>query len=60
MPAILKPADERRLLDPELPATLAYDMLRPYPAHLLRAYPVSTAVNSTRNDTPAVIKPAHK
>jgi putative SOS response-associated peptidase YedK len=60
MPAILKPADERRWIDSTLPATLAYDLLRPYPANLLRAYPVSTAVNSPKNDSPAVIKLAHK
>lgn len=33
-------------------------LLGPYPANLMRAYPVSTLVNSPKNDTPEVLLPA--
>jgi putative SOS response-associated peptidase YedK len=33
-------------------------LLKPYPPDAMRAYPVSTVVNSARNDTPECIEPA--
>jgi hypothetical protein len=33
-------------------------MLRPFPAQLMQAYPVSKKVNSPKNDTPDIIEPA--
>lgn len=57
MAAILQPEDEAVWLDQgsRLPAVLA--LLRPFAAEALEAYPVSTAVNSTRNETAALIAP---
>jgi hypothetical protein len=33
-------------------------LLQPFPAQLMTAYPISTKINSVKNDTPAVIEPA--
>jgi putative SOS response-associated peptidase YedK len=33
-------------------------LLNPFPADRLRAYPVSTKVNSVKNDEPSLIDPA--
>ncbi len=43
---------------PWLEGTDAAALLRPFPAKLLRAYPVSTVVNSSRNETPDCFAPA--
>jgi hypothetical protein len=32
-------------------------LLQPFPAQLMTAYPISTKINSVKNDTPAVIEP---
>lgn len=58
MPAIVKPADYERWLDPAMtdPEALA-DMLRPYPAGEMSARRISTLVNSPRNNTPAILEP---
>ena len=55
MPVLLQPQDETSWLTmlPEDAVTL----LKPFPADLMRAYPVSPRVNSPANDDPAVIKP---
>lgn len=56
MPAILHPAREIEWLDPanaDLDSLQA--MLSPYPAEQMLAYPVSTIVNSPRNDNKACI-----
>jgi putative SOS response-associated peptidase YedK len=57
MPAILRRADEDRWLDPDEtePENLG-EMLRPYPAREMEAYPISTAVNSPRNKGAEIIK----
>ena len=55
MPAILRPEDERRWLDEDSEATPWRDVLGPFPADQMTAYPVSRLVNSPANDTPAVI-----
>ncbi|HLT58544.1 MAG: SOS response-associated peptidase [Limnochordales bacterium] len=58
MPAILSPADYDLWLDPDVQEPEAVTpLLRPCPDDMLRAYPVSTVVNSPRNDTPACIAP---
>jgi putative SOS response-associated peptidase YedK len=55
MPAILKPEDYARWLsDEEDPR----DLLRPFPAEPLTMWPVSTRVNSHKNDDPSLIEPA--
>ncbi|MBI5542531.1 MAG: SOS response-associated peptidase [Deltaproteobacteria bacterium] len=58
MPAILRPDDEERWLDPALrePANLA-PLLRPYDARELETYPVSEQVNSVRCQGPECIAP---
>jgi putative SOS response-associated peptidase YedK len=55
MPVILAPADYHRWLDVEQPG--AEDLLRPYSAAGMTAYPVSTRVNSPKNDDAAIIEP---
>jgi putative SOS response-associated peptidase YedK len=54
MPAILAPAAYDRWLgtDPD-----PRDLLVPYPPEPMRLWPISTRVNSPRNDDPAVLEP---
>jgi putative SOS response-associated peptidase YedK len=59
MPVILDPADYERWLDPT--ATLPGEvrpLLRSYPAELMTAFPVTTAVNDARFDDPLCLAPA--
>ncbi len=60
MPVILTREAEGRWLDPALDGNV--DALRallvPVPAAALRAYPISTRVNSVRNDDPALLEPS--
>lgn len=58
MPAILRPEDEAKWLNPAItaPATLA-QMLKPYPAELMEGYCVSRVVNSPTNDSLECIAP---
>src|SRR5579871_3828326 len=53
MPAILRPDDYDLWLDPGItaPARIA-DLLAPFDAQLMKKYPVSTRVNSVKNDDP--------
>jgi putative SOS response-associated peptidase YedK len=37
--------------------TVAHGLLRPCPAEMLKAYPVSRIVNSPRNDVPECVEP---
>jgi putative SOS response-associated peptidase YedK len=55
MPVILAPEDFERWLD----AGQAHgsELLKPYPAALLEAFPVSPRVNSPNNDDPECIAP---
>ena len=53
MPAILEPEDFDAWLSDENPRRI----LRPYPAELLAAYPVSTGINSPQNDDPTLVEP---
>ena len=57
MPVILEPEDFQMWLDPGPNPLDALHLFRSYPAHKMAAYPVSTIVNSARNDTPACIEP---
>jgi putative SOS response-associated peptidase YedK len=43
-----EPADKNALLA----------LLKPFPAERMRVYPISTRVNSVKNDEPALIEPA--
>lgn len=57
MPVILHPEHERLWLDGTAPSTGWGDVLRPYPAEQMLAYPVSPRVNSPRHDEPEVTAP---
>jgi putative SOS response-associated peptidase YedK len=58
MPAILQPADEARWLDPRLTdAQQVMDLVKPYPAEQMHAYPVSSLVNSWENEGSELIAP---
>jgi len=59
MPVIIPKADENRWLDPHATDQEALiDMLKPYPADAMEAYPVSKRVNSPTNNSPECVKPA--
>ena len=59
MPVILHPEDYGIWLDPDFdekePLT---SLLKPYPAHAMKAYPVSRRVNKPSNNEPSVLEPA--
>jgi len=55
MPVILGPKDYDRWLDAENPATPPVDLLRPYPAEKMLAWPVSDRVGNVRNNDPALL-----
>lgn len=56
MPAIMRPVDYDAWLDPTFER--AGELLRPYPADEMVAYPVSMIVNNPRNEDAACIEPA--
>ena len=56
MPVILNREDEKKWLGTPGEDTLV-DLLRPYPAELMTAYPVSKLVNSPKNDVPEILQP---
>lgn len=57
MPVILARGDEHEWLSGDNPEQLK-KLLQPYDSNKMEHYPVSTLVNSPRNDTPEIIKPA--
>jgi putative SOS response-associated peptidase YedK len=58
MPVILPPEHYDRWLDPELhDAGPLQELLVPYPAEAMEAFPVSKAVNKVGNDEPDLVKP---
>jgi putative SOS response-associated peptidase YedK len=58
MPVILAPGDYELWLDPAVHDPRALEpLLRPFPAERMRAYPVSAAVNSPRNQGPELLEP---
>lgn len=57
MPVILAAGDYALWLDPKAKPELLKTLLRPFDAEPMEAYPVSTVVNSPRNETPECIKP---
>jgi putative SOS response-associated peptidase YedK len=57
MPVILPQGEWARWLKPGAVPEELLPMLRPYQGEDLRAYPVSTLVNSPRNDLPACVEP---
>jgi len=57
MPVILPRDEEEEWLSSEKPEQLK-KLLQPFDSNKMDHYPISTLVNSPRNDTPEVIKPA--
>jgi putative SOS response-associated peptidase YedK len=60
MPVILRPEHETLWMDNYAEPAAWLDVLRPYPAELLRAYPIPKRVNSVGNDDPSVVKPSEE
>jgi putative SOS response-associated peptidase YedK len=58
MPVILTQHGEQLWLDPDAPADEAMTVLTPYPADLMEAFAVSTAVNRAGRDDPEMVEPA--
>jgi putative SOS response-associated peptidase YedK len=58
MPVILEPRDYPRWLDPGDPAQPPVDLLRPYPAEKMEAWPVSDRVGNVRNNDPQLLERA--
>jgi putative SOS response-associated peptidase YedK len=56
MPVILSPKDYDRWLGLEPDPR---DLLRPFPAEVMRLWPISARVNSPRNDDPDLLEPVH-
>jgi putative SOS response-associated peptidase YedK len=57
MPVILRPEFEKKWLDTDIDPMEIQDMLQPYPADHMTAYPVSSAVGNVRNKHPELIMP---
>jgi putative SOS response-associated peptidase YedK len=58
MPAILRRDDYDLWLDPGMTnADAVSDLLKPFAAHLMRAYPVSTRINGVQNDDAECARP---
>ena len=57
MPVILDPEDYDRWLDPEAKPEDLLALLKPYPAELMAAHPVSRLVNSPQYDDPRCVEP---
>lgn len=57
MPVIVPREFEQAWLDPDMPKEHALEMLRPYPAELMKAALASRRVNSVRNDDASLLEP---
>src|ERR1019366_4469913 len=57
MPVTLHPQDYQRWLAPSDPSHLPVDLLRPFPAEEMKAWPVSKDVGNVRNDSPQLVEP---
>lgn len=57
MPAMLVSDDYDRWLNPAMRLDDLRAMLKPYDPALMKAYEVSRAVNSVKNDTPECVEP---
>lgn len=59
MPVILRPENESKWIDPSVSAESAFHLLQPYPADLLKAWPVSRQIASRTSDpsSPELIHP---
>jgi putative SOS response-associated peptidase YedK len=57
MPAILDTVNAERWLQPDLPQIEALNLLKPFDAEQMKAYPVNKAVGNVRNNDPSLILP---
>jgi putative SOS response-associated peptidase YedK len=57
MPVILQRRDYDRWLAPGDPSQLPVDLLRPFPAEEMKAWPVSPRVGNVRNNDPSLVEP---
>ncbi len=57
MPVILPREQEHRWIAPQPDPSLV-ELLKPFPAGMMKAYPISKLVNSARNDAPHILEPA--
>ncbi|MDR3727136.1 MAG: SOS response-associated peptidase [Terracidiphilus sp.] len=57
MPVILRRQDYERWLSPGDPTHPPVDLLRPYPAEEMKAWPVSNDVGNVRNNRPELVEP---
>jgi putative SOS response-associated peptidase YedK len=55
MPVILAARDRARWLNPGDPARLPLDLLRPFPADKMEAWPVSDRVGNVRSNDPQLL-----
>jgi putative SOS response-associated peptidase YedK len=61
MPVILGPESYEEWLDQgPKPKEALQSMLRPFPAEVMRAYPVDARVNNAKNDDPSCITPLYR
>ncbi|MGB8261979.1 MAG: SOS response-associated peptidase [Terracidiphilus sp.] len=58
MPVIVERQDYGRWLEPGDPARPPVDLLRPYPAEKMQAWPVSVRVGNVRNNDAGLLEPA--
>ena len=58
MPVIIDSRDYNRWMDPGDPSRLPIDLLRPYAAEKMCAWPVSNRVGNVRNDDPQLLEPS--
>lgn len=56
MPCILDKKEEKLWIDLQIPEEAAIDMLKSYPEKKMKMYPVSTLVNSPKNNMPEIIQ----
>lgn len=59
MPVILQKEDEDKWLNPDTEVEELYKLLIPYPDEEMEAYPISSLVNSPKNDFEEILKPFH-
>ena len=57
MPLILAPSDYLRWLSEEPDPR---ELMGPFPAELMRMWPISTRVNKPENDDPSIIEPVEQ
>ncbi len=57
MPVILEPKDYSRWMEPSAPERLPLDLLLPFPAERMVAWPVSRRVGNPRNNDPELLEP---